>query len=147
VDDLVDPGDLEGDASGHTGEPAVGLVAQAVAGREAMNGRPARAVRDTDDPPSMGDRPAVPGPFLLHAVGVARDPESRNATEQALSQVHAAAQSTDIGLAAASFAEGRAAVADGLDSSALRRLVEVRTCVDPDRRIASSRILAAVEAV
>jgi FAD binding domain len=98
-------------------------------------------------PTRAGAMTAVPSPFLLHAVGVASDPESRNATEQGLSQVHAAAQSADIGLAAASFAEGRAAVADGLDTSALRRLVEVRTCVDPDRRIASSRILAAVEAM
>ena len=98
-------------------------------------------------PTRAGAMTAVSGPFLLHAVGVASDDGSRNATEQGLSQVHAAAQPADIGLAAASFAEGRAAVADGLDSSALRRLVEVRSAVDPDRRFAPSRILAAGEAV
>ena len=98
-------------------------------------------------PTRAGAMTAVSGPFLLHAVGVASDDGSRNATEQGLSHVHAAAQSADTGLAAASFAEGRAAVSDGLDSSALRRLVEVRSAVDPDRRFAPSRILAAGEAV
>jgi hypothetical protein len=83
----------------------------------------------------------VPGRFLLHAVGLAADPGSRAATEQGLAQVHAAAQLADVGLAAASFAEGRAEVADGLTPAARHRLAGVRAAVDPDRRVASSRIL------
>jgi FAD/FMN-containing dehydrogenase len=98
-------------------------------------------------PTRAGAMTAVPGPYLLHAVGVASGPDSRHATEQGLSQAQAAAQSADIGLAAASFAEGRAAVADGLDSSALRRLAELRTAVDPDRRVSASRVLAPADAV
>ena len=89
----------------------------------------------------------VPGPFLLHAVGLAADPGSRAATERGLTQVHAAAQPADMGLAAASFAEGRAEVADGLQPAARHRLAGVRAAVDPDRRVAPSRIPAATGGV
>lgn len=82
----------------------------------------------------------VPGPFLLHAVGQAADPSSRAATEHGLTQVSTAAQPADVGLAAASFAEGRAEVVDGLPPAARQRLGQVRVAVDPDRRIAPSRI-------
>jgi FAD/FMN-containing dehydrogenase len=94
-------------------------------------------------PARDGAMTVVPGPFLLHAVGLAADPGSRAATEQGLAEVHAAAALADVGLAAASFAEGRAEVADGLLPAALRRLAGVRAAVDPDRRVAPSRILAA----
>ena len=47
----------------------------------------------------------VPGPFLLHAVGLAADPSSRAAAEQGFKAVYTAAQPADVGLAAASFAE------------------------------------------
>ena len=84
----------------------------------------------------------VPGPFLLHAVGLATEPSSRAATEQGLQRVYTTAQPADVGLAAASFAEGRAEVVDGLQPVARHRLAEVRLAVDPDRRVAS-RLLAA----
>ena len=90
-----------------------------------------------------GAMTTVPGPFLLHAVGLAADPGSRAATEHALAQVRATAQPADVGLAAASFAEGRAEVVDGLPPDALHRLAGVRAAVDPDRRVAPSRMLAA----
>jgi hypothetical protein len=83
---------------------------------------------------------AVPGPFLLHAVGPAAEPHSRAATEHGLSRVQAAAQPADVGLAAVSFADGRAVVADGLPPAARQRLAAVRVAVDPDRRLAPSRI-------
>ena len=89
-----------------------------------------------------GAMTSVPGPFLLHAVGPAADPGSRARTEQGLQRVHTAAQPADVGLAAASFADGRAEVADGLPPAALQRLAAVRVAVDPDRRLAPSRILA-----
>ena len=89
----------------------------------------------------------VPGPYLLHAVGLATDPSSRAATEQGFKAVYTAAQPADVGLAAASFADGRAEVDDGLQPVARQRLAEVRVAVDPDRRIAPSRIPAGDEAV
>jgi hypothetical protein len=89
----------------------------------------------------------VPGPYLLHAVGLATDPLSRRTVEQALSGVGDAAQVADVGLAAASFAEGREEVADGLESSALRMLARLRAMLDPDGRIAPSRLSPAVSGV
>ena len=88
----------------------------------------------------------VPGPFLLHAVGLAADASSRAATEHGLARVYTAAQPADVGLAAASFAEGRAEVVDGLQPVARQRLARVRVAVDPDRRIAPSRIPAGDDA-
>ena len=93
-------------------------------------------------PPRAGAQTAVPGPYLLHAVGVAADPGSRAATERGLAQLVAIATPADVGLAAASFADGREAVADGLSDSDLERLAGVRAAVDPDRRIAPSRLSA-----
>ena len=89
----------------------------------------------------------VPGPFLLHAVGRAADPSSRAATEQGLTRAYTTAQPADVGLAAASFADGRAEIIDGLQPAARHRLAQVRVAVDPDRRIAPSRIPAGDGAV
>ncbi|WP_156670277.1 hypothetical protein [Mycobacterium sp. E3305] len=94
-------------------------------------------------PTRDGAMTAVPGPFLLHAVGLAADAASGARTERGLAEVQATAMRADIGLAAASFADGRAAVEDGLDRSGLQRLVRIRTAVDPERRLAPSRLLAA----
>ena len=93
-------------------------------------------------PARDGAMTTVPGPFLLHAVGPAVDPRSRAATEHGLTRVHTAAQAADVGLAAASFADGRAEVADGLPPAAQQRLAALRIAVDPDRRLAPSRIPA-----
>jgi FAD/FMN-containing dehydrogenase len=98
-------------------------------------------------PARDGATTTVPGPYLLHAVGLAADSSSRAATEHGLVQVRAAAEAADVGLAAASFAEGRAEVADGLAPAALRRLAQIRVAVDPDRRVAPSRMLAATDGV
>ena len=54
--------------------------------------------------------------------------------------MHTAAQSADVGLAAASFADGRGEVTDGLPPAARQRLAAVRVAIDPDRRLAPSRI-------
>jgi hypothetical protein len=64
-----------------------------------------------------------------------------------LSKVRAAAIPADIGRSAASFAEGRGAVADGLDHSGLQRLARISAALDPDRRLAPSRLLAALNDV
>ncbi len=91
-------------------------------------------------PARNGAITTVPGPFLVHAVGPAADPRSRAATEQGLQRMHTAAQSADVGLAAASFADGRGEVTDGLPPAARQRLAAVRVAIDPDRRLAPSRI-------
>ncbi len=49
----------------------------------------------------------VPGPFLLHAVGLADTPGTREAAEQALGRVRRAWAPADAGRSAVSFAEGR----------------------------------------
>jgi FAD binding domain len=95
-----------------------------------------------DAPTRDGAMTAVPGPFLLHAVGLAADVASRSRTEEGLSKVCAAAMPADIGRSAASFADGRGAVADGLDQTGLQRLARISTALDPDRRLAPSRLLA-----
>jgi FAD/FMN-containing dehydrogenase len=94
-----------------------------------------------------GAMTSVPGPYLLHAVGLAADAGSRAATEHALADVHTAARDADVGLAAASFAEGRAEVADALPTAKQLRLAEVRAAVDPGRRVAPSRIPAGPRAM
>lgn len=98
-------------------------------------------------PTRDGATTAVPAPFLLHAVGLATDAASRAATEGGLSKVGGAAQFADIGRSAPSFAEGRAVVANGLDQSSLQRLSRIRAALDPDRRLAPSRLLAALNDV
>ena len=97
---------------------------------------------DNSAPARPGAQTAVPGPYLLHAVGVAADPGSRAATEEGLVELEAIAKPADVGFAAANFAEGRAAVADGLPDADLKRLTQVRAAVDPHCRIAPSRLSA-----
>ena len=99
---------------------------------------------DNDAPIRDGAMTAVPGPFLLHAVGTATDVASRARTEDGLSKVRAAAMPADIGRSAASFADGRVADPGGLDHSALQRLARISTVLDPDQRLAPSRVLAAL---
>lgn len=96
---------------------------------------------DNSAPARDGAITSVPGPFLLHAVGLAADLDSRASTEQGLTQVRATARPADVGLAAASFAEGRAQVAEGLAPAGLRRLAAVSAAIDPHRRLAPSRTL------
>ncbi|WP_197507749.1 FAD-dependent oxidoreductase [Mycobacterium sp. ACS4331] len=100
-------------------------------------------VRNVGHPDSArrGALTAVPGAFLLHAVGLAADDDSRAATEDALARLESTAGPADIGLAAAAFAEGRAEVADGLPADALQRLVAVRAAIDPQARILPTRLM------
>ncbi|GAS93136.1 FAD linked oxidase domain protein [Mycolicibacterium canariasense] len=97
---------------------------------------------DNSAPARSGAQTAVPGAYLLHAVGVAADPGSRAAAEHGLAELEAIAKPADVGLAAANFADGRAAVADGLPDSDLKRLTQVRAAVDPHHRIAPTRLSA-----
>ncbi|MBF6168720.1 FAD-binding oxidoreductase [Streptomyces gardneri] len=75
-----------------------------------------------------------PGPWLLHAVGIGAT------AEPALAAIEMLAAPADTGQAMASFAEGRAAVANALPDPALARLRAIRAAVDPERRIVPSRV-------
>ncbi|GAB7067219.1 FAD-dependent oxidoreductase [Mycobacterium hodleri] len=89
-----------------------------------------------------GAMTAVPGPLLLHAVGNATDPGTRNDIEEGLAHLRDVAGPADTGRSSAPFADGRAADSGGLTQPDLSRLADVAAAVDPDRRIAPSRILA-----
>ncbi|MDT5244927.1 MAG: hypothetical protein QOD36_2303 [Mycobacterium sp.] len=102
---------------------------------------------DNTAPVREGAQTAVPGPFLLHGVGLAVDPRTHAATEHGLTEVRDLTRSADVGLAAASFEEGQAEVVDGLSADALRELSCVRQLVDPDRRLAPSRLRASPSGV
>ena len=103
--------------------------------RNLHNGAPTRA----------GAMTAVPGPLLLHAVGTAGDAAMRGRTEEGLARVRATAAPADTGRSAASFADGRAADDGGLNQVDLRRLASVAAAVDPDGRVAPTRILASLK--
>lgn len=100
-------------------------------------------VRNVQHPgsPRQGALTTAPGAFLLHAVGLAADNDSRLATENLLARVQRTAEPADIGLAAAAFAEGRAEVADGLPRDALQRLAAIRATIDPEARILPTRLM------
>jgi hypothetical protein len=71
----------------------------------------------------------------------------RSRTEDGLSKLRAAAMPADIGCSAASFADGRGADAGELDHPALERLARISAALDPDQRLAPSRLLAALNDV
>jgi hypothetical protein len=98
---------------------------------------------DNAAPTRDGALTATPSPYLLHAVGTAADAEARARTEAGLSRLRAIAGPADIGRSAAPFADGRAADDNGLDTEDLARLARIRDALDPGRRLAPSRILAA----
>lgn len=98
---------------------------------------------DNDAAARNGALTAVPAPYLLHAVGIAGDAATRARTEDGLARVLSAAAAADTGRSSAPFADGRAADPNGLDPDDLQRLADISAAVDPDRRIAPTRILAA----
>ena len=95
---------------------------------------------DNAAPTRDGALTAVAGPMLLHAVGTAADAASRLRTEDGLAHVRDIAAAADTGRSAAPFADGRAADANGLNDKDLRRIADIATAVDPDRRFAPTRI-------
>jgi len=100
---------------------------------------------DNTAPARDGALTAVPGPFLLHAVGTAGDTAARARTEAGLTAVCATARPVDIGKSAAPFADGRAADPNGLDHADLQRLARVNAALDPDGYLSPSRTLAAID--
>jgi hypothetical protein len=99
---------------------------------------------DNAAPTRDGALTAVPGPFLLHAVGNAADAGSLSRIEDGMAHLRDIAAAADIGRSAAPFADGRGADDGGLGHVELSRLASIATAVDPDRRLAPSRILASL---
>lgn len=95
-------------------------------------------------PARDGALTAVPAPLLLHAVGTAGDATSRSRTDNGLAHVLAIAAPADTGCSAAPFADGRVADAGGLTPVELERLAGIALTVDPDGRLAPTRILASM---
>jgi len=97
-------------------------------------------------PAAAGPSPAAdgamtrpPGPFLVHAVGLAGDPAQRASLEQALQTVWAPAAAVDTGRAAPSFAEGQRSPGSQLSPSAQSRLAAIRSAIDPSSIIRTAR--------
>ncbi len=100
-------------------------------------------LRNVDSPASAapGAMTAAPGPFLLHAVGLAPSPGAREPVERALAEVRHASAPADLGRAALSFAEGRVGGADSLEPADTERLAAIKAELDPDGVIVASRFL------
>ena len=97
---------------------------------------------DNAAPTRDGALTAVPGPLLLHAVGNAAEDSARTRVEDGLARLRDTASTAELGRSAAPFADGRAADPGGLNQSQLTRLGGIAAAVDPERRLAPTRILA-----
>jgi hypothetical protein len=100
-------------------------------------------LRNVDGPAPLarGAMTAAPGPFLVHAVGLAPSPGARKPVERALADVRRASAPADLGRSAVSFAEGRVSDADALKPADRDRLAAIRAELDPDGVIVASRFL------
>jgi AcrR family transcriptional regulator len=96
---------------------------------------------DSSAPMAAGAVTAAPGPFLLHAVGLAATPEAREPLERTLTDVGRSSAPADIGRSAVSFAEGRPGGADSLVPADRVRLASITAELDPGGVIAASRFL------
>jgi FAD/FMN-containing dehydrogenase len=90
-------------------------------------------------PSAAGAVTTAPGPFLLHAVGLAPSAGAREPLERALSDVRRASAPADLGRSAVSFAEGRPGDADSLEPADQERLAAIKTELDPGSVIVASR--------
>jgi FAD/FMN-containing dehydrogenase len=86
-----------------------------------------------------GAMTTVPAPYLLHAVGVGTDDDSRHQTDEVLGAVEHVGRAADVGRSAPSFREGQPDAADVLPAVDLDRLRTIRDALDPDRVLAFGR--------
>lgn len=93
------------------------------------------------DPATPGAMTQAPGPFLVHAVGLAGPPAEREALDQALQTVWDTAATVDTGRPAPPFAEGRRSPGSPLAAPDLARLKAIRSAIDPDGMIRAARAL------
>jgi FAD/FMN-containing dehydrogenase len=92
--------------------------------------------------PRPGAITSPPGPFLLHAVGIAPTPEARRTVDEGLAVLRRLAAHADIGRSAPPFAEGRAGASDALTPEQSDRLARLRDAVDPRGIVHRSRFVA-----
>jgi hypothetical protein len=90
-------------------------------------------------PTRPGAMTAAPGPFLLHAAGLALTREGWPAVLSGLDEVRSLAAGADLNRDAASFAEGRPGQADALTADDRARLARLRTAIDPTGVLHPSR--------
>lgn len=88
--------------------------------------------------PADGALTAVPGPFLLHAVGAAADDAARRAVDQRLARVEAAAP----GRSAPAFREGQPGAGDAYPAAERERLIAIARRTDPRGVLAFQRVPA-----
>ena len=96
---------------------------------------------DDPDPAADGAMTHAPGPFLVHAVGVAAEPAARASVDQALQTVWQAAAPADTGHAAPPFAEGQRSPGSPLRPADHARLAAIRSAIDPHAIIRTARII------
>jgi hypothetical protein len=125
--------------------PGTPAIAAGILGVAASPGSPVSMIelRNTDStaPGADGAVTTAPGPFLLHAVGLAASPGAREPLERALTDVRHASAPADLSRSAVSFAEGRPGAADSLPPADRERLAAIRAELDPGHVIAVSRFL------
>jgi hypothetical protein len=118
-----------------TGAPADLIVAVAEAARigrpDGLNMIEIRHVASGATVPG-GALTRAPGPFLLHAVGLAGDDSARARVDDVLADVGRAAGPADTGLAAPAFREGQPDDAGAYRPADLRRLTAISQQLDPD---------------
>jgi FAD/FMN-containing dehydrogenase len=87
---------------------------------------------DSNAPAAGGAMSQPPGPFLVHAVGVADSDRSRMGVDTVLQQVRDAAGPADLGRFAPSFREGQPDPGDAYTAEELDRLAALADTLDPD---------------
>ncbi|OPX13195.1 hypothetical protein B1790_00490 [Mycobacterium sp. AT1] len=127
---------------GQDGFGTAGEMLSAAAGEDSPLAMVELRNLDNAAPTRDGALTAVPGPLLLHAVGDAADDAARTRVEDGLARLRGTAATADLGRSSAPFADGRASDPGGLDQSQRSRLGGIAAAVDPDRRLAPTRILA-----
>lgn len=129
------------------GAPEVLLAAFDAAGIGDPDGLNMIEIRHTDAAAGAVDGActAVPGPFLVHAVGAAADDDARGDVDAVLHRVEEAVGPADAGRSAPAFRDGRPDVADALSPADLHRFRAAREALDPAGTLWFSRDLRAGE--
>jgi FAD/FMN-containing dehydrogenase len=87
----------------------------------------------------VGTMTTVPAPFLLHAVGIGSDDDTRRRTDEVLGKVEQMGTAADIGRSAPAFREGQPDAADALATADVDRLRAIRATLDPDHLLRFGR--------
>lgn len=128
---------LTADAHAH----AADILSVAAAADSPLNMIEIRDVRN-DAVARPGAESAIPGPYILHAVGALVSPGSREGVEKGFAQVRDKARAVDAGRSVGSWMEGAESVPDALPDELRNRVAAIAEEIDPDHVIRRSRYLA-----